>query len=243
MEETMKLSKSAVNSFIKCRREFKYNYIDKIEQEPNEYMQLGTDVHKIAERFVKEGGISAENYREFLEKLAEDVGSKFDLKIHLDNLAKFFEEVFMNPDMQYEVFSCEEYLLDKEHNFSGLCDLVVRDENNDIIIIDYKTGRSGSIKKYRLELLYYKMLLESKYPNIDIISAGIFFTKDGKFRFVNFVECQEKGAFCTEKDFQAALDLLDFVRNEVNADRLQPNRQFLCKYCGYQDRCEADGGF
>ena len=239
----MKLSKSAVNSFLKCRREFKYNYIDKIEQKPNKYMQLGTDVHEIAERFVKNGGINSEDYRMKLEEIAEDVGSDFDLKIHLDHLADFFEDVFQNEKMHYEVFSCEEYLMDEKHNFSGLCDLVVRDENNDIIIIDYKTGRSGSIKKYRLELCYYKMLLESKYPNVDIISAGIFFTKDGKARFINFVECQDKGAFCTQTDCKAAEDLLNFIREEVEANRLQPNRQFLCKYCGYQELCEKDGGF
>lgn len=239
----MKLSKSAVNSFIKCRREFKYSYIDKIEQEPNEYMALGTDVHEIAERFIKEGGINSEDYREKLNEIANSVNSRFDLEVHLDNLADFFTEVFCNPGMHYEVFSVEEYLYDKKHDFSGLCDLVVRDENNDIIIIDYKTGRSGSIKKYRLELLYYKMLIESKYPNVDVISAGIFFTKDGKFRFINFVECQEKGAYCTQKDYQAALDLLDFIRKEVKAQRLYPNRQFICKYCGYHERCEMDGGF
>lgn len=239
----MKLSKSAVNSFLKCPREFKYAYVDKIKQEPNEYMQLGTDVHEIAERFIKEGGISSNNYREKLDEIAKEVNSEFDLDVHLDSLAYFFEEVFQNEKMEYKVFSVEEYLYDEEHNFSGLCDLVVRDENNDVIIIDYKTGRSGSIKKYRLELCYYKMLLESKYPNIDIISAGIFFTKDSKFRFINFVECQEKGAFCTEKDCQAALDLLDFIREEVKAQRFNPNKQFICKYCGYQKICEQDGGF
>ncbi len=239
----MKLSKSAINEFIKCRRAFKYNYIDKIEQEPNDYMKLGTDVHDIAEKFIKQGGISSENYRDKLNELAQEVNSEFDLTIHLDHLAEFFEEVFRNPDMHYEVFSAEDYLYDEKHNFSGLCDLVVRDENNDIIIIDYKTGRSGSIKKYRLELMYYRMLLESKYPNIDIISAGIFFTKDGKFRFINFVECQQKGAFCTQEDYQAALDLLDFVRGEIEAQRFQPTKQYNCKYCGYKELCEKDGGF
>ena len=239
----MKLSKSAVNSFLKCRREFKYNYIDKIEQQPNEYMKLGTDVHEIAEKFIKEGGISSDNYREKLNEIAEKVESEFDLTIHLDNLSKFFEDVFQNEKMSYEVFCCEEYIHDKEHDFSGLCDLVVRDEHNDIIIIDYKTGRSGSIKKYRLELCYYKMLLESKYPNIDIIAAGIFFTKDGKYRFLNFADNVDKGAHCTEKDCKASIELLDFIREEVDANRFHPNKQFLCKYCGYQELCEKDGGF
>lgn len=239
----MRLSKSKVNSFLKCRREFKYRYIDKIEEEPNDSMALGTDVHEIAEQFIKTGGISSDNYREKLQELADKQESKYDLKLHLDHLANFFEDIFQNEQMHYEVFSVEDYLYDEEHDFSGLCDLVVRDENGDIIIIDYKTGKSGSIKKYRLELCYYKMLLESKYPNIDIISAGIFFTKDGKARFLNFVECQDKGAFCTDKDCQAAIDLLDFVRKEIGAYRLQPNRQFLCKYCNFQTKCQDDGGF
>ncbi len=239
----MRLSKSKVNSFLKCRREFKYRYIDEIEEEPNDAMQLGTDVHEIAEQFIKTGGISSNNYREKIQELADKQGSRYDLKIHLDHLADFFEDVFQNEKMHYEVFCCEEYLYDEKHNFNGLADLVVRDENNDIIIIDYKTGKSNSIKKYRLELVYYKMLIESKYPNVEVISAGIFFTKDGKARFLNFVECQEKGAFCTEKDCNAALDLLDFIRSEIDAERFQPKKQFLCKYCSYQDVCQEDGGF
>lgn len=239
----MKLSKSKVNQFLKCRRAFKYQYIDEIEQEPNDAMQMGTDIHELAEQFIKTGGISSDNYREKLQELADKQNSKYNLDTHLNHLADFFEDVFQNEKMRYEVFSCEDYLLDKEHNFSGLIDLAVRDENNDIIIIDYKSGKSNSIKKYRLELVYYKMLLESKYPNVDIISAGIFFTKDGKARFLNFVECQDKGAYCTEKDCKAALDLLDFIRKEIQANRFQPNRNFLCKYCGYQDVCEQEGGF
>ena len=239
----MKLSKSKVNSFLKCRREFRYRYIDKVEEEPNEAMALGTDVHDIAEQFIKTGGISSDNYRKKLQELADKQGSQYDLSVHLDNLADFFEDVFQNEKMHYEVFSCEDYLYDEEHDFSGLIDLAVRDENNDIIIIDYKTGKPGSIKKYRLELAYYKMLLESQYPNVEIISAGIFFTKDGKARFLNFVECQDKGAFCTEKDCQAATDLLDFVRKEIEAQRFHPNKQFLCKYCTFQTLCEEEGGF
>ena len=241
--DNMKLSKSSVNSFLQCRRAFKYRYIDKLPDKANDYMKLGIDVHSVAEHFVKDGGISSNNYRKKLQEIAEKIDSDYDLDIHLDNLAVFFEEVFHDPNMKYEVFCAEEYLYDEKHNLSGLCDLVVRDENNDLVIIDYKTGKPGSIKKYRLELVYYKMLLESKYPNVDVISAGIFFTKNGKARFLNFVETQDKGAYCTEKDYKAAESLLDFIREEVKNNRLEPQRQFLCKYCAYEDRCKEEGGF
>ena len=239
----MRLSKSKINSFRKCRREFKYRYIDKIEEEPSDAMQMGTDIHQIAEDFVKKGGIQSNNYRKKLQELADEYDSKYDLNIHLNHLADFFEDVFCNPNMHYEVFSVEDYIYDKEHDFSGLADLVVRDENNDIIIIDYKSGKSSSIKNYRLELLYYRMLIESKYPNVNIIAAGIFFTKDGKCRFLKFAEEVDKGAYCTEKDYQAALDLIDFINSEIEAERFDPKQQYLCKYCGYQTICEQEGGF
>ena len=239
----MRLSKSKIDTFLQCRRQFRYQYIDNVEQLPNDAMKLGTDVHQIAEDFVKKGGIYTEDYRETLQKLADDLNSDYDLKIHLDNLATFFEDIFQNEQMQYEVFCCEEYLYDKEHNFSGLADLVVKDENDDIIIIDYKTGRSGSIKKYRLQLCYYRMLLESKYPNVNIISAGIYFTKDGKYKFLNFAEDVDKGAYCTQKDYDATINLLDFVRDEVKHGRLQPNKSFLCRYCSYKALCDNEGGF
>lgn len=239
----MRLSKSKIDTFLQCRRQFRYQYIDNVEQLPNDAMKLGTDVHQIAEDFVKKGGIYTEDYRETLQKLSDDLNSDYDLKIHLDNLAVFFEDVFQNEQMQYEVFCCEEYLYDKEHNFSGLADLVVKDENDDIIIIDYKTGRSGSIKKYRLQLCYYRMLLESKYPNVNIISAGIYFTKDGKYKFLNFAEDVDKGAYCTQKDYDATINLLDFVRDEVKHGRLQPNKSFLCRYCSYKALCDNEGGF
>lgn len=239
----MRLSKSKVNSFIKCRREFKYNYIDKIPQKPNDFMQLGIDVHQIAENFIKQGGISSDNYRKKLQQLADDYNSQYDLSIHLDNLSFFFEELFHDETMRYEVFSSEEYLYDEEHDFSGLADLVVRDENDDCFIIDYKTGKSSAITKYRYELCYYKMLLESKYPNINILGAGIFFTKDGKSRFLVFNDDADKGAYCTKEDYQSAIKYLDFIRQEINEGRLGPQRQYNCKYCQYQQICKEDGGF
>ena len=52
----MKLSKSKINTYLKCPQEFKFRYIDEIEVEPNKYMALGSDVHSIAEKFTEEFG-------------------------------------------------------------------------------------------------------------------------------------------------------------------------------------------
>ena len=45
----MKISKSKINTYKKCPREFKYIYVDKQYSEPNKFMKLGLDVHSVAE--------------------------------------------------------------------------------------------------------------------------------------------------------------------------------------------------
>ena len=238
----MKLSKSAVNSYRKCPREFKYQYIDKLEQEPNDYMLLGTDVHDIAETFVKNADMS-DDFFTTLMSIYRESGSEFDLEEHLRNLADFYDEVFCDPNEPYYLFSAEEYIYDKEHNFSGLADLIVEDYDGNLIIIDYKTGKPAPISKYLLELIYYKMLVNSKYPNRNVISAGILFTQDGSMKFTNFCEKQKKGSFVDAEDERTAIEYLDWIRNEIKEGNLAPKRQFLCDYCCYKERCDADGGF
>ena len=136
------------------------------------------------------------NYEQMFNQLMDIYrasDSEFELEEHLQNLANFFDEVFRDENEPYYLFSAEEYIYDKKHNFSGLADLIVEDPDGDLIIIDYKTGKPSPISKYLLELTYYKMLVNSKYPNRKVISAGIFFTKDGSMKFANFCEKQKKG--------------------------------------------------
>lgn len=239
----MKLSKSAVNSFLKCRREFKYQYIDKVKQEPNEYMQLGTDVHAIAETFVKNIDMDGDFYQQ-IDDIYASYDTKFDLSRHLLNLSIFFDLLFHDEDTigGYKIFSAEEYIYDKEHDFSGLADLILEDEDGHLVVIDYKTGKSKGIKKYRLELCYYKMLIESKYPDKKVTTAGILFTKDAGMRFINFTEHQNKGSYVTQEDYEAAIELLDFIRQEIKDNRLYPEQQYLCKHCGYKEMCDKEGG-
>lgn len=240
----MRLSKSKVNDFLRCRRCFKYRYIDEIEQKPNEFMALGTDVHEIAEEFAENIDMDGDFYQQ-LDDIYQQYDTDFDLSEHLVNIGIFFDLLFHDEDTigGYKIFSVEKYLKDEEHNFSGLADLVLEDDDGYLTVIDYKTGRSKGINNYRLELCYYKMLLEATYPDKEVVTAGILFTKDGGMRFLNFKEHQSKGSFITQEDYEASIKLIDFVRNEIQEQNFYPERQFLCKYCSYQERCEEEGGF
>ncbi|WP_296875191.1 PD-(D/E)XK nuclease family protein [uncultured Methanobrevibacter sp.] len=233
----MKLSKSKINTYLKCPLEFKFQYIDEIEVEPNVYMQIGTNVHLIAEKFSEKfgdelDGVDIENE---LVKIAFEE-NLYDLDNHIENLATFFREVFVESD--YKLFSQEEYLLDETHRFSGICDIILEDENGDLVVVDYKTGNSNSFSKYRRELCYYKLLVENVCER-DVSSVGIFFTKNGRLRLLDVCDEENKRKFLHSREIDEAIDTFYHVRNEVNKGNFYPKRQFLCKFCTYKHICDA----
>ena len=232
----MKLSKSKINTYLKCPLEFKFQYIDEIEVEPNVYMQIGTNVHLIAEKFSEKfgdelDGVDIENE---LVKIAFEE-NLYDLDNHIENLATFFREVFVESD--YKLFSQEEYLLDETHRFSGICDIILEDENGDLVVVDYKTGNSNSFSKYRRELCYYKLLVENVCER-DVSSVGIFFTKNGRLRLLDVCDEENKRKFLHSREIDDAIDTFYHVRNEVNKGNFYAKPQFLCKFCTYKDICD-----
>lgn len=235
----MKLSKSKINTYLKCPREFKYRYIDEIEVEPNEYMELGTNVHLIAEKYAKiYGDNPQENPRYYLDLIARQEKINVDeIDTHLDSLASFFNTAFIEKD--YKLFSQEEYLIDEKHNFSGITDIILETADEDLIVIDYKTGSSSSFSKCRLELGYYKMLVESNYDR-NVISAGIFFTKDNKLRLLHFKDNDNKRIYMCNQELDEGLDTLYEVRKNINESKFPKEEQFLCRYCTYSSICYKD---
>ncbi|MBR4448450.1 PD-(D/E)XK nuclease family protein [Methanobrevibacter sp.] len=238
----MKLSKSKINSYLKCPLEFKFQYIDEIEAEPNKYMILGSDVHSVAETFADKFGdeLDKVDIQNELIKIANDLDIGYDISNHVDNLSIFFKEVFVNND--YKLFSQEEYLLDEKNRFSGICDIILEDENGDLVVIDYKTSNSNSFHKYRRELCYYKLLVENVYDR-DVSTVGIFFTKNGRLRLLDVYDEDNKRKFLHSREIDEAIDKFYFVRNEVNKGNFYAKPQYLCRFCTYKDICDENSYF
>ena len=233
----MKLSKSKVNSYLKCPREFKFQYIDEIEVEPNKYMALGSDVHLVAEKFSEKFGDELEDVdiNNELLKISHEENIVYDLAEHVDNLGSFFKEVFIDND--YKLYSNEEYLIDEENRFSGICDIILEDENGELVIIDYKTSKSNTFSKYRRELCYYKLLVENVYEK-PVSKVGIFFTKNGRLRLLDICDEDNKRKYLNENEISDAVDTLHDVRSKINDGKFPAKRQFLCKYCTYKHICD-----
>lgn len=233
----MKLSKSKVNTYLKCPLEFKFQYIDEIEVPQNKYMALGSDVHLIAEKFSEkfEDNLDDVDIENELLKIAFEENIGYDLTDHIDNLGSFFTKAFVEND--YKLFCQEEYIIDEENRFSGICDIILEDENGELIVIDYKTSKSSSFSKYRLELCYYKLLVENVFGK-PVSRVGIFFTKNGRLRLLDVCDEENKRYYLNNDEIQEAIDTLHEVRKDINSGKFPAKKQFLCRYCTYSDHCE-----
>ena len=200
-------------------------------------MILGSDVHLIAEKFADKFGDELEgvNIENELIKIMNELDIGYDLSSHVNNLGLFFREVFIDND--YKLFSQEEYLHDEEHRFSGICDIILEDENGELVVIDYKTSNSNTFSRYRRELCYYKLLVENVYDK-NVSSVGIFFTKNGRLRLLDVYEDDNKRKFLNSAEIEDAVDTFYQVRSEVNSGNFYPKRQFLCKFCTYKEICD-----
>ncbi len=234
----MKLSKSKVNTYLKCPLEFKFQYIDEIEVPQNKYMALGSDVHLVAEKFAEKFGddLNDVNIDNELLKIVHEENIGYDLTEHLDNLGSFFKRAFVEND--FKLYSQEEYLIDEEHRFSGICDIILEDENGELIVIDYKTSKSSSFSKYRRELCYYKLLVENVYEKT-VSRVGIFFTKNGRLRLLDICDEDNKRYYLNNDEIKEAVETMHKVRREINNENFPAKRQYLCRFCTYRHICKG----
>ena len=240
MSKEMTLSKSKINTFIECPRKFKYRYIDDITEEPNEYMAFGTAVHEIAEEIAIELMEGNEIDDVFLNLQYDE-----KLEDHIKGLEKFFHDVYSNG---YEIFSVEEFIVDEKSNLNGIVDIVIKNSKDELIIFDYKTGKPRDISKYKLELCVYKVLLESKYPELNVVSAGIYFTGSSAYRIANFgsvgkdyFKSQSEGDI-DDVDFDYVDAIVDNLYETIGRNYYIRKKGFLCKYCFYKEMCDKDFG-
>lgn len=239
----MRLSKSKVNSFMMCPRKFKYESIDEVprpEPEEDSPLQVGLNVHSIFEKFTKE--YTVEQIKEMSANQKYKILHTYDennkYNNHILNFIDFITGV-VNDD--YEIYSVEQYIYNEKYDFSGILDLVLK-KGDEIVIIDYKTGKPKSISQYHMELSYYIYLFESE-TGLKVTYAGIYFSKENKYRIAEAHVEESKGAVITDEDIEAGLEYLELIRLTVKSGNIQPKHQYLCKFCDYEERCNEEGGY
>jgi CRISPR-associated protein Cas4 len=239
----MKMSKSRILNYIQCGYRFKLDYIFDLRRfspEPEEGSPLkkGTELHQIFEDYynmeeaknLKVGDLD-EIYNLLLaHPLAQKENPELQQEYyeHLEHFASYnVHEIEEKGLKEYIPPARELDLYNKELDFQGIIDRVEKTSNG-YDVIDYKTGKPGTLKKYILELALYKILFE-RSTGEKVNEVGIYFSKNNKLRLMVIEEEDEKKALQTMAD----------VREAIDAEYFPKRPSYLCKFCDYCNICDA----
>jgi len=118
-------------------------------------------------------------------------------------------------------------LYDKELDFQGIIDRV-EETPDGYDIIDYKTGKPSTLKKYIMELALYKILFE-RTTGEKVHQVGVYFSKNNKLRLTAIEEEDEKDA----------LEAMDDIRKSIDMGYFPKKVSYLCKWCDHVNICQS----
>lgn len=156
---------SRIKAFDTCPKQFYHTYILKeFPYEETAAMRYGTEFHKAAEEFIRDGKPVPERFAyaaPALQALADKPGYKHcEMKFGLTRDLKL----------------CD--FFDKRVWFRGVVDLAIVD-GEECTIVDYKTGKSSRYaEKGQLELM--ALAIFKWFPKVKKIRAGLVFVVPGE---------------------------------------------------------------
>ena len=150
-DDYVSFSPSSLQLFDTCQKRYEMKYIYNMPDpapESWEAITLGSFIHKVLERAVKE------NKR--TEKEIEDLTKIIQIEefkdINLEEAMPMIRVFFIRNKGKYNEYSLTERSLKTKINgitFSGYADRIDFDEAGNLTIVDYKTGKSDIKPKYR----------------------------------------------------------------------------------------------
>ncbi|MCR5741343.1 MAG: PD-(D/E)XK nuclease family protein [Gammaproteobacteria bacterium] len=178
----LKLSYSSLDNYFYCPTKYYYNDILKLSPYEATYNTfLGSFFHKFIEEFLGKEYDEVETeelYKKFKNEYIEKY--KFTLSVKDELHFKIFYSLLKNIlEKLNEYRSTSTFkIFDKEHDFlipikddrlnvilKGQIDLVLKDDNNNIAVIDYKTGTAPTVdfeNSHHLQLFIYMKAMMDK---------------------------------------------------------------------------------
>ena len=212
--ENFTLSISSLNTFLRCPLSFYYEYILQVPSSTSASAAYGTAMHeslrRLFDKMAKDKNQSFGSLGEFLKyfehemKGLEYLFSKQNyatrLAVGKENLSSFYHQ---NIEQWPKAVLIEHYIRNVELEgipLKGTIDRVDLHNHNMVHIVDYKTGSQAPKKTakptvknplggdYWRQLVFYKILYESKYPGSEVLSAAI-----------DYLEPDRSGEFISRK--------------------------------------------
>lgn len=259
---TDKLSPSKINTFMKCPREFYYNYVEKVKVSPNIHLVKGSVVHKVLEDFYKEykpnpkkelSRMFKETWKSYREMIKMLEMSREELKVHkkdaLQMIMAFYdvhrrkmEGVLVQGKAENEQHAFyltkpkfkEMYVKDDELRTRGYIDRIHEDYNGIVTLGDYKTSSK------------YGIGLSEDYKRQLAIYALLYNSQTGKMAdFVSIIFLRYGEEFLLEVTpslLKYARDSIDYVWNRTRSANIEDyplKESRLCGWCAFNHICSG----
>lgn len=245
------LSPSKLGKFMSCPLAFRYSYIDHLPEPPNVAQVRGTLVHRALQLLYADGGPSDRTQVRALDALDiafEEMSASEEMAgLGLDDetrnsfyrdarelVAHYFtmedpgavEPIGIELDLRATIGTVE---------LRGIIDRLDRLPNGDIVVTDYKTGRSPRPDKSRGRLLgvqFYAYLCQEAF-GLRPSEVRLLYLKDQ----VVIVESPNDQ---TMRGLRArALAVWAAIERACETEDFRPNPTALCRFCAYQELCPA----
>ncbi len=245
------LSPSKITKFTNCPLAFRYSYIDHIPEPANAAQLRGTLVHRALQLLYAESVADQRSTQQALAALDvafEEMRETDDMiGLGLDEraTATFLREArtlvthyfSMEDPGAVEPIGIELDLRATLGNVElrGIIDRLDRLPNGDIVVTDYKTGRSPRPDASRSRLIgvqFYAYLCQEAF-GLRPSEIRLLYLKDQVVVVESPTDQTMRGLT------SRALAVWAAIERACESEDFRPNITGLCRYCSYQDRCPA----
>jgi len=247
------ISKSKKGTFDACPLAFKYNYIDHIEQEENPFFKVGIDVHTFIDNFFDIVSVDGNSLSGISEMgFAPNTSYKKNVvKFELERWEVLFEagfdESFFYPKLKEKKWITERPkligIVDRVHKCCSIDVFAPKHpefKDGDLVIVENKTGKptAEKCKKYKNDMLWYKILIEIVHPEFDRVKWGaIYFPYDN---YVYHYKLEDEDCRALAKEIRKTRE--DIIKcYETENWEANPSK-FNCMWCAFKSHCKTEKG-
>lgn len=240
------LSASRLKTFLSCKRQFFYRYIQKIKEheiprDMSEEREIGNEIHSVLEKLYREKDhyTSAQEMRGELERIWSSTEPKDPLERHLrgywiEKLSPFFESEIKRSHQGYRVMyrekECEAVV--EGIRLVGRLDRI--DQGLDgLEVIDYKTGKYPSTESEPKEsdvdyqLSVYALVAQELGK---VRGCAFYDLNSGELKFERFLD--EKLIYLRQ--------ILGWMAKTKTWEWSMCDDLKLCRYCAYAHLCHRE---
>jgi putative RecB family exonuclease len=248
------LSPSKVSTFKDCALAFRFSAIDKLPEPPSLPAVKGTTVHRALELLfaAEPADRTPELAQECLqEALLEQRSSEEYLGLGLDataeaafgaDAATMVERYFTLEDPRAITPVGLELMLEADVGgvlVRGIIDRLEEDANGDLVVTDYKTGRTPSVQQEQSRLggvHFYAFLCQQVLGRIPARIQLVYLGGEPQIITTTPSEQSVRGM---QKKIGA---IWSAVERACELDDFRPKQSALCNWCAFQAYCPAFGG-